>query len=595
MAYSYVPSLDDIPQASSAGYTPSLEDLPAPPQSTGAPVKISDLMRQKAIENDPIAAFMSKDPQVRGKLNKTNLDRIKGAGQSVANYPIEIANLFKDKPFGKFNFAPQNQAGQEGQTVGDVASFFMPGGVGRGLIKGATMLPKIGDVVNAMTKGVASTPWLNSLLKIGETGGQAGLYNAAKNPESPGISGLEGLGIGGGTQLAANLLTSRNPIVNLLARLGVGTGVGYGVGHPAMGAAAGLMAPQLASMLGMGGAKNELLEGLNFKDVSRAKLANDRLGTPITPAQASGNYVTAGLEGNLKRTPQGAQTGYRLEQSQSRSQQNAINDMLDNIYKPTAESESNINSLYAKANLQDVDKGKLNKWRQNPVVENAFKTVSTIPSYQNISPTNYKYLAEVDRQLFRDQKAAEGNKPNVAHAIGKVKYGFNQFLKDENPAYEAATAAAQPKMVRESIEGRFNKNDEDFTGKNFYNKFLNTRKSYSDILSDTKNFPDAQQAIKDMRQGWKHLSNIKTVSQGEAQAKTGIADARDQLKVIWNAMKTIAGAKKDVKGLKFIYSKDWDKQFDKIMQQKEQSQRNRDLATLLGKMSIATGLSPTEQ
>jgi hypothetical protein len=536
-------------------------------------------------------------PEEKAKLDQILHERRMGALQSLANYPIEIANLFKKEPFQKFDFAPKTKEAQTGQIVGDIGSFFLPGGALKTGLKGLSYVPKIGEAINAMTKGIDAVPWLKSLMNVGKAGGEAALYNAAKNPQNAQESALEGGALGGGTQAAVNLLTTTNPLVRTLARMGVGAGIGYPFGHPGYGALAGAAYPQLASMVGLTG-KNaipaELLEGLSSKDVARAKAANDRLNTVITPAQASGNYVTSGLEGNLKRSPQGAQYAYRQEQLQTRQQRQAINKMLDNIYTPTPQKEANINALYAKAGQMDINPLVVKQMRTNPIMESAFKTVKSDPAFTNIPENNYKFLAEVDRQLYRDYNAALGNRPNSANAINSTKNSFNSFLKQANPDYEAATKAAQPKMVRENIEGRFNKNEEDFTGKNFYSKFLNTKKSYEDVLRDTKNFPEAQQALKDMRAGWKHLSNIKTVSQGEAQAKTGLADARDQLKVIWNAMKKIAGAKSDIQGLKYVYSKDWDKDFTRIMQVKEQAARNRELATLLGKMSVAAGLRPNE-
>lgn len=526
--------------------------------------------------------------------NEAARSAYEGAAQSLLNYPIKIANLMKKNPTQQFDFAPHNLPAQVGGVGGDIGSFFLPGGAVGGALKGASYIPKVGSLVNAIQKGADVRPIINSLLKIGKSGAETGLYAAANNPKEAGTSALEGGGLGAGMQTAINLTTSSNPFIKLAARMGLGAGVGHAIGYPGYGALAGSVFPQAMELVGLSNKKQDLLSGLNMKDIKAAKEANDRLGTSITPGQASGNYVVGGKEGNLKRTTEGAQTGYRLEELQKRQQRNAINEMLDNIYQPTKENESQINALYEKANRRNLNPNVIESMKQNPILSNAFRQVHSDPAFTDIPQNNYKYLAEVDRQLFRDYDAAAASKPNTAHAINSMKSTYSDFIKRMNPDYEAAATAAHPKMVRQEIENKFNKNEEDFTGKNFYSKFLNTKKSAQDIIGKTKNFPEANQALKDMRTGWKHLSNMKTVSQSEAQSKTGLADARDQLKVVWHAMKSLAGSKKDIEGLKFIYSKDWDKELEKIMQNKSDTERNRQLATLFGKMGASVGLSPNE-
>ncbi len=446
-----------------------------------------------------------------------------------------------------------------------------------------------------------AAPWLKNLGSIGKSGLITGLASGAQNPEDKTGATLGGATTGAGTQAIVNALSSRFPWIRAAARAAMTAGGGYlgekygGSAGAIAGGTIGALAPTelmgLIPKVRRNAISDEALEGLTKDDVSNAVEANRRLGTPITPAQASGNYVTGGNEGQLKRTPQGAQVGYELEEQQKEAQSNAINKMLDNIYKPTAENKQIESDLYAKANRTSIKPDVLKLMRQNPVIDSAFKTVGSVPAFKNVPETNYAYLAEVDRQLQRDLEAAEGNKPNQAYAISQVKQAFNKTLKNINPDYAAATQAAQPRMIRESMERRFNKNAEDYTGKNFYNKFLNTKASTEDILKQTQKFPEAQQAIKDMRAGWKHLSNIKTVSQGEAQAKTGISDFRDHAKMIMNYIKKATGAKNDIEGLRYIYSNDWEKDLDRIAKIPDIRERNRKLLTLFGRAADAYGLS----
>lgn len=533
----------------------------------------------------------------RDDLRENIRERTLGATQALANYPIKAINLFKQNPIQEFNFAPDSQEAKRGKMIGDIGSFFMPGEAALAGIKGLSYIPKIGSSVNAISKAIESAPWLKSLLNIGRTAGETGLYNATQSPDDASTAFAQGAGLGGLTQTGINLLSTQNPFIKALARAGIGYGIGQETGHPYYGVAAATALPQLASVAGLtnkNAISQEMLEGLTARDISRAKTANDRLNVDVTPGQASGNYVTAQAENALKRTPASARVGYGLEKKQQRQQTNAINKMLNDIYQPTPQNEATIKSLYQQADRYAIKQPVIDSMKQNPVMEDAFKTVSNDPAFKNIPENSYKYLAEVKRQLYRDYQSSLINHPNSAHVIKNIHDQFNTFLKSQNPVYRAATEAAQPKIVREGIEEKFNKLDEDMTGKNFYNKFLNTRKSYQDILRQTKNFPQAQQAIKDMRQGWKNLSNIKTVSQAGEQSKSGIDQARDVFKQIVEAIKKYAGSKGDIKKLKFIYSKDWDKQFDKIMQSKDQARRNRDLMTLLGKIGLSYGLQQSQ-
>lgn len=518
---------------------------------------------------------------------------VAGALQGFGNQGIKIANLFKDNPYAMMDFAPKTQAAKYGETAGEVGSFFAPGGLLGGGIKAASYVPKLADIMNYTRKGIDSVPYLRGLLKVGRGGAEAGVFNAANNPDNALSEGAKGFGLGAGVQGAANLLGTQNPLVRAVGSMGIGAAAGLPFDHPGYGAMAGLMAPSLARQLG--GGKNaiaeDVLEGLTPKDVMRAKKANDRLGTSVTPAQASGNYVTSGNEGRLKTSVAGATQGERLENRQIREQSKSINKMLDKIYIPSTYNETKINALYGEANKVSVKPEVISKIRKNPILESAFTSVKNNPAFSDIPENNYKFLAEVDRQLYRDQKSAMRSSPSSAYAIGQVKKPFNTFLKENNSNYLEATKAAQPRIVRENMEAKLNKNKEDYTGKNFYSGFLNTRKAYSDVLRDTKNFPEAQQDIKDMRKGWKHLSNVKTVGQSEAQAKTGISEGRDHIKVILNAIKNMAGSKGDVNRLNTIYSKDWDKGFDRIMKIQDQRQRNKELLAMFGKIGVAYGLS----
>lgn len=524
---------------------------------------------------------------------KTREEGVAGALQGFGNQGIKIANLFKDNPYAMMDFAPKTQAAKYGETAGEVGSFFAPGGLLGGGIKAASYVPKLADIMNYTRKGIDSVPYLRGLLKVGRGGAEAGVFNAANNPDNALSEGAKGFGLGAGVQGAANLLGTQNPLIRAVGSMGIGAAAGLPFDHPGYGAMAGLAAPSLVRQLagGKNAVTEDILEGLAPKDVMRAKKANDELQTIVTPGQTSGNYVTSGKEGGWKRTTEASQRAYKFEKLQERQQNRATNRMLNKIYIPSSDNESKINALYGEANKLFVKPEVINRIRENPIMESAFTSVKNNPAFSNVPENNYKFLAEVDRQLYRDQKGAKRNNPSAAYTIGQVKKPFNTFLKENNAYYSEATKAAQPKIVRENIEAKLNKHKGEYTGKNFYSKFLNTRKGYSDILRETKNFPEAQEDIKRMRVGWKHLSNVKPAGQGEAQGKSGISQARSQIVAIVDSIKNLAGSKGDINRINEIYSKEWHKGFDRIMKIQDQRQRNKELLAMFGKIGVAYGLS----
>lgn len=573
-------------------YTPKLSDIKDAPYSssaasssnTGYVPKLSD------IKDKPSAQKPTGGNNYIKQRENAYKEALMGAGEGIVNQGIKLSNLFTDKPTQEVKFTPDTDASRLGKVAGEVGSYFIPGGALTGALKGASYIPKIGELVKAAQKGVASYPLLKSSLKVGKAGGEAALFNAANNPQDAKMAALEGGGIGAGMQGAANLLTTQSPLIKSLAGAGLGAGIGSMFGHPAVGAAAGLSAPTVLKQFGAGKSSvpEDVLQGLSQKDVMKSKFANDQLGTTVTPAQASGNYVTSANEGYWKRSPEAAQKALRYENKQTSQQSNAINDMLNKIYVPSLQNEAKINSLYEQAGKWKLHPNVISQMKENPIISSSFNSVKGIPAFSNIPENSYQFLAEVSRNLYRNEKSSL---PNKAYLIRQVRNPFNEALKQNNPYYDAATKAAQPKIVRQNIEDKFNRSEGDYTGKNFYNKFLNLKKPYKDLLQDTNNFPEAQESIKNMRAGWKHLSNVKTVSQGEAQAKSAISDTRDPIKAIKENMKHLAGSKQDIDRIDAIYSKDWDKGFHKIAQIKDQKQRNREYLSLFGKIATAYGLS----
>lgn len=523
---------------------------------------------------------------------KNTKDIATGAAESGINAIPKIVNLVKKNPLPLADISNNSPASNLGKGLGEAGTFFLPGGT----VNAVGKLSRVAEPVNALAKTIGKLPFVKSGASVAKNALNAGVLSATQNPEDAGNSFKTGSEQGALAQTAINALTSQIPIVKILGKAGLGYAgyrAGETLGHPDIGAAIGALAPTALKSLGLGG-KNVIpenaLNGLKPEDVEAAVMANRRLGTPITPAQASGNYPKAAQESAAKRSIEGGQEGYRQEKIQEDQQRKAINNTLDKIYKPTTENEKAINDAYDKANQLSLNKKAIDSMKENPVMREAFENVGKLPAFKNIPENNYKYLAQVERILYKMQKGADNTN---GYIIGKVKDQYSKFLEEVNPDYAAAKRLAQPRIVRRNIEDKLNKNEEDYTGKNFYSKFLNNRANTAKILQDVRRIPEAKQAIQDMRAGWKHLSNIKTVSQSGAQAQAGISQARDPFKAIIEHIKNFAGAKDDVKAVQYIHShqSEWFDDFDRIAKIKSQPERNRKWLTLIGGIAEGAGLT----
>lgn len=533
-----------------------------------------------------------KEKSYRQEQRKNLTDLTIGGAQGFGNIPGDTVNLINptSHKVPRFNFAPNNEMSNIGQAI---APFVGPQGLEIGALKALSFIPNALNKVKALTSAAKSRPITNALMRSGKTAGEIGYINALAHPEDSKMEFLKGAAMGAPLGVLGPIAAKGGKYAAPLAKGAIGALIGGQFGHPFAGAATAIGLPirALFGMESQNKVARDMLSGLSAKDVAKSINANRRLGTNVTPGEASGNYVRSGQEGALKRTAGGGQLGYRLEEAEKHKQGNAINRMLDKIYKPTKQKENEINSLYEKAYEEHVDPIVINAMMQNPVMKQAIESVQMNPAYAEIPTNSYEFLHQVDRTLERQIKGLDRTDPNSAFVYRGYKNMFNKFLKDQNNNYKLAQEASQPKIVRRNIEEKLNKQEEDLTAKNFYSKLLNSRKSYQSLLNDTKNFPEAQSMIKDMRAGWKNLANMKTTSQGEAQAKSAIDQARQMANYMMTMVKNIAGGKSDISRLKFIYSPEWEKSFASLDKIKDKEKRISEMTNKIVNSAVKAGLS----
>jgi len=549
----------------------------------------------------PIHIFSGKmneneENKFKNESRKTLIDASLGGVQGIANIPSGTAELLNptSHKIPRFDFAPKTGASQAGQIA---APFLGPQGVEMGALKALQYTPKALNYLTKLSNAAKAKPVTNALLKGGKTAAEVGYINALENPDNAKHEFMKGAAFGAPFGALSSVAAQGAKYATPIAKAAMGALIGNQFGHPYLGAVTGLGFP-IRGALGMEPANKiseDMLSGLNEKDVMKTVNANKRLRTNITPGEASGNYVRGAQEGALKRTAGGGQLGYRLEEGEKYKQNNAINRMLDKIYKPTKENENKINTLYEKAYKQDVDPAIVENMMKNPTMRKAIENVQLNPAFEGVAPNNYKFLAQVNRELRNDinslSNSAMGSERITAHHLEQNRKPFDKFLKENNPDYKAATEVAHGKLTREEIERKGNKDLEDLTAKTFYSKFLTNRKPYKELLQQTSKFPEAQSMIKDMRTGWKNLSNMKTVGQSEAQAKSNIDNLRNMGSYIINMVKNMAGAKGDIARLKFIYSPDWQKGFQQRALIQDRNKRINEISHYIVNTGLKAGIA----
>ena len=544
-----------------------------------------------------------------------DLQRLKGLAQGAENVGIGYANLIPGVNIDKAKWAGESPEAGEGETAADIGSYFLPGGIFKGGFKAISKIPEIGNALHKALPFIKHRPVLNFLSKLGIGAGEGALAGAVQSSkENQGEGAAKGAGWGAGTNALAQLLRVKNPIASAAIRSLVGGGAGLGVneltgyGHPAqafgLGAGAGFVAPNAMKSIGLGGkpAGLETLEHLTPQEVAGPVAAGNRLRTPITPSEASGNPFVGGIEGRYGRTGEAAAEKTRIGQERIVKQNEAIDDLMNTIYdkstpQAAAASKKKIEDLYQKSYKWNIKPDIAEAFKIDPVIGDAFKKVASDSAYrrklQGIPENNFAYLNQVKRALGdMEGSALKAGEKDRAAEFKAARKNLVETMDKSVPDYARAREEAQKSIIRSNIQKQLRKKE--IKGSTFYNTILKNDDEFNKLNDSLKNVPEAQDKLKDMRLAWKNLIDIEKPKNKAFREETGLNQSRNwasKLVDMWNEM---TGAKRNIQALKFIHSPDWDKGFDKIRQIKDKQKRNDALAELLGKLVSATGTAESK-
>ena len=530
---------------------------------------------------------------------------MQGAAQSFLNTPEQAANVFGRHLYNKFNFAPPTHAAKIGGTIGDVASFFQPELAGNTLLKGISLIPKAGEAINAMQEGLKASPSLNTLVNFAKNAGQGALFQKEKSPQST-ISDVNKAALySGSIPAATSMIFSQNPLLSLLAKMGVGGALGYQAtgSFPGMaeGAATMIAAPKILKEMGMFGkpvSSEFLTEEPNALAQSRYEAGN-RLGTPVRPSEAFDNPNMAANEGRISTTDIGSNAMSDFSRQRVQQQKNAINKLLDTIYPKTKKAANAIRDLYADAFKYNLPEEQVNALLQDPLIKKARDSVKTDPVYmkklKDIPENNYAYLDQMKRYLGAEsQKAARaGDNVSAAEYKASEKALVKQMDdQDLGSSYARARSAAQAKIVRKQLEKTLG--NKEINGRTFFDAVLRNDNKYQKLVSDLESSPEALQQVKDMKLAWENLIGKDTVRTAAGMASKNTSAARNDANKFWNLFKDTVGAPRDIERAKFIHDPKWWDKFDEVYKYKDAVKRRQALGDLFAKGIAATGLEEAQ-
>lgn len=296
------------------------------------------------------------------------------------------------------------------------------------------------------------------------------VYGATQSPQNE----LEGGTVGGVSNLGFGLLNkimeANNPFVRMGARALAGAipGYLYGGGKGALtGAAVGATAPSILTKFGLTGMEpgRELLETVQPQEALERMAAGNRLGTPLSIAEATGRSDIAANEAAYGRVGGAATDRVRMGKERILAQQKAIADLNnkisqgDNIAafdlrKSAQDAISEMKQartdaaspLYKIAEDQLVPMEEITKLQKSDkTIENAIQSAMSDPTYHaelqgypknSIKVLNYAKFS-IDRQIA---SAKDAGHMNDARLLNQSKERLIKATDAFSPDYKAARA-----------------------------------------------------------------------------------------------------------------------------------------------------------
>lgn len=462
---------------------------------------------------------------------------------------------------------------------------------------GDTLAQFAGEITPALLAPETEIPWLsNALMKLPAWGKylKAGLGNAvtqgaiaaSQSPEDQGKAALEASSVAAPFSALSEAIKSGSPTVRNIGRtvgaLGAG-GLGY-AGAKSIGANEPI-ADITAALMGLAGSgglntqrrvRENILKGVPGSNYQDALDAAKRLGLDyITPAEASGNPFTGGVQGTLGKTEKGAQLLYEKGKGRAASEENAIENLFSNVFPKSLEDKTN--EFYKSAEQTKIPEEELANLKDNEIFKAALNRVRKEPVYKEklkgVPESSIQYLNQVKEAMDDMIEKAPRKEGSI---IRETKNNMLKTLDTASPAYKEGRQLAERGIVRREIEDLFNKKDE--TGTNLFKTLLSNKKDYRELqdrfrrLEKTSSNPEqvksmrnAQQQLEDMRLIFGRLINIPTAKTAEALSRTSMSKERSSTQTVMRYLQELlSGGKYDKAAVELITNPKWADELEKL-------------------------------
>ena len=462
-----------------------------------------------------------------------------------------------------------------GQGLANVGS-----GINRLLTKGANLIPGVnlpeGPTVNIAPNKLSS--------KIGEFGGSI----AGGGALLKGLNAIRGIPTNIGTDIAKNAFAG-----SAMSPEDQGLGALLGGGGAALGNIFGKAIPKITDEVKeffKPGSK--ALEGINPEEVRGAVEAGRKLGTNLTPAEASGNQWTGSIEGSYKRGSKGSFENLKLGREREVKEKQAINKLLTNIYDGSVASNKKINKLYKDSYRWNLKPELVNNLKQNTLIDEAMNKVRSSNIWKDelkgVPENNLKFFDLVKRQLGSLEDSFKSNITGKATAesrqYSKARTELSKVLDKVSPEYKEARKLSELQMARSGLEKTLKKDLNNISGSELYRKVIDNDFKFKKLLKSVRNSPEAVEQLHNMKKAWKDLINLRSVKQEEASKAHGWGDIRNTLLNAYQLTKDFFGLSDSKKAIQYIKSDKWFKDLEKAHQSKDKNRLESTLSGIIGKI-----------
>lgn len=559
------------------------------------------------------------DPEILRQLNGEEPEKPKAKEESIWEKALRYA--VKDPLQGLYNMTHGMREGPEAEALANLTQSQLPKGVGEGQnLPDLLNLPQEQNSMDSLMQAVPDIAatfavpelklgkaeqllekmpgWAKYLTKGLQTAVPQGAYSAAMAPDEEKLkSAFMSAGLTGVPASIAQIIKSQSPVARTLGRL-AGAGLGGAAGYEMGGDNPYLSMAMMATGAGLGGlgagapaltkrgTARHILEGVEGTNYKEPLEAAERLGLSyLSPAEASGNPFTGGVQGSIGKTEEGAKKLYEKGQTREGEVQKSFPELFNKIYNEKTEKPV-MTALYQKAGEKLVPEESLEKFKSNEVFKHAEKIVENNPAFREglkgVPKNSIKYLDHV-KQAIDDM--IEGAPKKEQKLLGETKSKLVDMMDTIAPKYKEARDIAQRDITLRNLKKAFGKTP---LNASTFSRYLEKSDNYEKLKRGLVNAPQAQKQLEDMKLVFKRLINTPTAKTAEALGRSSMSKERSTAQT---AMKTlneiISGKKFDKRAVELITNPKWKDELAELKKPSSTQELAAKLITLLGKAGAA--------